>query len=284
MDKFPLFSWRLTAVLCATVLAGCAPKPSAPEQMITQHIELQGARNFRDLGGYTTSDGRRVKTGLLYRADSLAELTESDLHRLQALHLRTIYDFRTSDEARQAPDKPLPGAVRVALPIGEGQMNVATLQAQILAGDLDALNLSDSYGDMLLNATDPLRTWFADLLNPQKNPAVFHCTGGKDRTGMAAALLLVALGVPQETVMQDYLASNYYLHDHIESTLWKVRFASHFRVDGDRFRAIVGVRDVYLENAFKAIIYRYGSIDNYLEQVLQLDAGKRQQLRQIYLE
>ena len=273
------------ALLVGAALAGCAEKP-APPALTGQQVVLDGARNFRDLGGYATGDGKHVKAGLLYRADSLAELTEADLARLAKLQLHSVYDFRTPAEVGPAPDRlPAGQAIRqVELPIGDPAMNVEELRQRILAGDLDALPVLDSYADVVLKHSATYRAWFENLLDPANIPGVFHCTGGKDRTGVGAALFLYALGVPRETALQDYMASNYYLHDYIESTLWKVRFASGFKVDGDRFRALMGVRESYLEKAFATIEVQYGSLDNYLEQALGLDAAKRAQLRALYLE
>lgn len=275
---------RALAVLFTLLAAGCEQKPAAPV-LPEQQIQLEGARNFRDLGGYTTRDGRRVKSGLLFRSDSLAQLSDADLKQLAGLHLRTIYDFRTAAEIEPAPDKLPSAAIRqITLSIGDPNVNVEELRAHIMAGDLETLALPDSYADVVLNHADIWREWFADLLDPARIPGVFHCTGGKDRTGVAAVLFLYAVGVPRETALQDYMASNYYLHDFIESSLWKARFASLFRVDGDRFRTLLGVRASYMEKALQAIEARYGSLDAYLEQALGMDAAKREQLRALYLE
>lgn len=301
MNKLSLHSFEMTKtaaavawrkmlggslLVCAALLAGCAEKPEPPALAAQQVVALEGARNFRDLGGYTTGDGRRVKAGLLFRADSLAQLTDADLERLAALRLRAVYDFRTPAEVGPAPDR-LPAGQdirQVALPIGDPAMNVEALRESIMAGDLDAMPVLDSYAEVALKHSGTYRAWFDDLLDPANIPSVFHCTGGKDRTGVGAALFLYALGVPRATALQDYMASNYYLHDYIEATLWKARFASLFKVDGDQFRALMGVREPYLEKTFAAIEAQYGSLDNYLEQALGLDEAKRAQLRALYLE
>lgn len=279
------FNTALTNIalcLCLLTLTGCAKAPATPP-LVSQHIALDGMHNFRDLGGYATADGHHLKKGLLFRSDSLAKASDADLAELHALRLRTDFDFRTDSEVAAAPDRLPAGVQRIALPMG-GDFNIAALQKEILSGDLSGIDLGKSYGEMVIRDSDKFRTFFTDLLNPQTLPAVFHCTGGKDRTGMATALLLTALGVPRQTVMADYMASNYYLHDDIESTLWKVRLASHFRVDGDGFRGIMGVHRRYLDNAFAAIDAHYGSVDNYLTQALDLDQAKRAQLRQLYLQ
>ena len=273
---------NIVLCLCVLTLSGCAKVPATPP-LVSQHIALDGAHNFRDLGGYATTDGHHIKAGLLYRSNGLDKVSDADLVELQSLKLRTDFDFRTQSETDVAPDRLPSGVRRIALPMGS-DFNIAAMQTQILAGDLSMIDMSKSYGAMAINDSDKFRIWFADLLQPKTLPAVFHCTGGKDRTGLASALLLTALGVPQQTIMADYMASNYYLRDDIERTLWTVRFASLFRIDGDGFRGIVGVRQNYLESAFAAINAHYGSIDNYLEQALGLDQARREQLQQIYLQ
>ncbi|MCB1631751.1 MAG: tyrosine-protein phosphatase [Pseudomonadales bacterium] len=273
-------------LLFATVLAGaCARKPEPPP-LSEQQVAFAGAPNFRDLGGYLTRDGRRLRTGMLYRSGSLAHLTDADLERLATLKLHTVYDFRTPAEVGPAPDRlpPDSGIERVALPIGDPGVDVEALRKRIYAGDIEGLQLAGSYANLVLDKSDIYRAWFEDLLDTRRIPGVFHCTAGKDRTGVGAALFLYALGVPRETVLQDYLASNYYLHDSIEGTVWKARLASRFKVDGDRLRALLGVNEGLLENAFEAIEARYGSLDHYLEQALGLDAEKRERLQALYLE
>lgn len=280
--RFSKILANIFVCLCVLTLYGCTKEPATPP-LVSQHIALEGAHNFRALGGYATTDGRHIKAGLLYRSDGLDKLSDADLVELQALKLSSDFDFRTQAEADVAPDRLPSGVRRIALPMG-ADLNISAMQQQILAGDLSRIDMSKGYGAIVINDSDKLRVWFAHLLQPAALPAVFHCSGGKDRTGLATALLLTALGVPQQTVMADYMASNYYLKDNIEKTLWKVRFASRFRIDGEGFRGIIGVRRNYLENAFAVITARYGSIDNYFEQALGLDQARRELLRQIYLQ
>jgi protein-tyrosine phosphatase len=113
---------------------------------------------------------------------------------------------------------------------------------------------------------------------------MFHCTAGKDRTGFGAAIIMLALGVPKETIMEDYLATNIYTHDRIERTLLIVKVASFFQTDTEALRPILGVEAVFLEEAFNAIEDHYGSTDNYLKLGLGLDEDKLQQLRDLLTE
>lgn len=285
-DRMPM-QWFPAVVLLIGVmlLGGCADRPEPPP-VAGQEIQLEGGRNFRDLGGYATRDGRHLKKGLVYRSGTLAELTDADLDRLAELKLHTVYDFRTPAEVRAAPDRLPPGAdIRsIELPIGNPGLDVEAMRKRVLSGDIDGLVLPDSYAAVMLEHGDAYRKLFDNLLDPERIPGVFHCSAGKDRTGVAAALLLYALGVPRKTVMQDYMATNYYLHDYIEQVVWRVRLASRFRVDGERLRALLGVQPASLENAFVAVEAKYGSLDAYLEQVLGLDQERLERLRALYLE
>lgn len=280
--------WLLYLLLMiGTLLAGgCADRPEQPPLVAEQELRLEGGSNFRDLGGYASRDGRHVKKGLVYRSGSLAQLTDTDLDRLAALKLHTVYDFRSPSEVKAAPDRLPPDSdIRsVPLPIGNPDFDVEELRRRVMSGDIDGIELPDSYADLMLAHGDTYRTLFDNLLDPERIPGLFHCTAGKDRTGMGAALLLTALGVPRETVMQDFMASNYYLHDHTERVVWRARFGSLFRVDGQRLRSIMSVHAVSMENAFAAVEAKYGSVDQYLEQVLGLDEERLERLRTLYLE
>ncbi len=175
-------------------------------------VALEGARNCRDLGGYDTQGGERVRTGLLFRSDRLSGLTDSDLQTLESLRIRTVVDFRGRSEAQRHQSR-LPAGVtaHVHLPIGSsGDPYVdaqATLAEQALAGKVRSITPADMarmYLRMLDNCAQQF-TRLADLVaDPQNLPLLFHCTAGKDRTGVAAALLLEILGVPRQVVLDDY--------------------------------------------------------------------------------
>lgn len=267
------------------LLGGCTDRPEPPP-IAGQQIALEGGTNFRDLGGYATRDGRHVKKGLIYRAGSLAQLTDADLDELARLQLHSVYDFRTPAEVQAAPDRLPPDANirRIELPIGDPGINIEVLRKRVLSGDIDGLALPDSYAEVMLGHSDAYRTLFDNLLDPARIPGVFHCSAGKDRTGVGAALVLYALGVPRETVLLDFMASNYYLHDYRERVIWRVRFTSLFRVDSGQLRSLLSVHAASLENAFAAAEAEYGSMDQYLEQALGLDETRLERLRALYLE
>jgi protein-tyrosine phosphatase len=171
-------------------------------------LPLAGGVNFRDLGGYRTEDGRAVRWAQVYRAGSLAELTAEDVAYLGRLGLRLSCDLRSPDEAERRPDRLPPGAAGLHRPIvaevGRLRRIVTLFRLRHRIQEL----LQNAYAIML----DQNGAIFAEVVHTAANPAnlplVVHCTAGKDRTGLATALLLLALGVPEETVIADYTLSN----------------------------------------------------------------------------
>ena len=173
-----------------------------------RHLGLQGASNFRDLGGYPGSDGRRVRWRRLFRSNHLGQLTDTDIAIVRQLGIRSAFDFRGHEERSGGLCTIAEIAVR-SLPIEPSV--VPALRERAAAGRLSvdvALDLMrESYRNYIRRYTQHFRALFEHLLeNPA--PLVIHCTAGKDRTGVACALLLHALGVPQEIILEDYLLTN----------------------------------------------------------------------------
>jgi protein-tyrosine phosphatase len=172
-------------------------------------LPLTDGVNFRDLGGYRTADGRAVRWGRVFRAGSLAELTDEDVAYLGRLGLRLSCDLRSPEEVAAHPDRLPPGAAArhtaIAAEVGRVRRVVTLTRKRHRIQEL----LQDVY-TIMLDQNGPV---FAGIIraaaDPANLPLVIHCTAGKDRTGLAAALLLLALGVPQETVIADYTLSNH---------------------------------------------------------------------------
>ncbi len=181
-----------------------------------RRVWMDGAVNFRDLGGYKTHDGRRVRWGRVFRADGLSRLSDTDLQRLKQMDIRRVYDFRTASEIEGAHDR-LPedgSAARIHLPVSHGKFDFADAVRRLQNGDTAWLTPDFMVNGYIRNLEKYPQTWAAvirDLAGPEAGPVVFHCTGGKDRTGTCAALILLALGVPEETVIDDHQVSNIYI-------------------------------------------------------------------------
>jgi protein-tyrosine phosphatase len=244
-------------------------------------LYVTGAVNFRDLGGYKTADGRQVKWHLLYRSAELSKLTPGDLALMKSRNITYDVDFRGVEESQAAPDK----------------MNPNTDYTLCSAGGLNSLSdfvksaatLTSGGDSMMINyysKTELLapryKPFFEKLLAvPDDQALVFHCTAGKDRTGIGAALLLYALGVPYEIIMQDYLATNYYRQ---EATVKLINQMVQMHVNQSVASDLAAAKQQYLDATFDAIKKQYGSIDNFLKGPLELDDQKIEILKRKFLE
>lgn len=243
-------------------------------------VTLERASNLRDLGGWPTRDGRRVRTGLIFRAPALLGLSASDRATIQALGLRTAVDFRGVEERNNNPVA-LDGVRHDFQPI-EPSVG-ASLRDIVLTGQAsghvsvqDMLDLlTEAYRAYALSSFPRYRALFRHLLTEELLPLVFHCSAGKDRTGFGAALLLTALGVAWEHVLADYLATN---------RLWRREIARNFDLPEPVKDALLSVQEPLLVAAFDAATREYGSIDAYLETAIGLDASARARLADRFLE
>jgi protein-tyrosine phosphatase len=193
-----------------------APERGRPLLVGERRIDAEGSANLRDLGGYATEDGRTVRWGSLFRSDNLARLTDAGLARVRGLRLRTVVDFRTDSEVRRLPNRfPAPGeADYLRLPIQHGEFEPTAVFERIQRGDYDWISEAFMIAGYIDNVERHTAVWsrfFALAADARRRPLLFHCTGGKDRTGVGAALLLLALGVPVETVVADYGLSDPYI-------------------------------------------------------------------------
>lgn len=260
-------------------------------------LPLQGGVNFRDLGGYATADGRRVRWGKLFRSGDNSQLTDADHAYLRRLGIRTVCDLRSNDERARAPTR--------AERFGDGVAYVAWDYAQVMDGDQEAFGavLRDSpdpaaaasemmagfYRQMPQGFADRFRTVFDALADG--DGMLFQCSAGKDRTGLTAALLLAALGVERDQIMADYLLSNRYA-DRIAARHMPAEgeaddnpaMAMFARLPAEVRDAFMGVKPAYLQAAFDGIDADYGSLDAYFEKALGLSADDLQALRARYLE
>jgi protein-tyrosine phosphatase len=241
-----------------------------------RHLNLAGASNFRDLGGYPARDGRVVRWRQIFRSNHLGHLTEADIELLRPLGLKSAFDFRGTEERAAA----MCGIEEIAvhsLPIEPTV--VAALRARRANGvplsSADAFDvMRDSYRSYVRHNTASFRALFAHLLE-DRAPLVIHCTAGKDRTGFACALILHVLGVPDDLIAEDYLLTNrFYRRDPSASSDLP-----------DEVRQVLGsVEASFLAAAYDAISAEYGDLENYLSDGLGLGARQRAALEARYLE
>ncbi len=254
------------------------PRHGAPLVTAERSLHMATAPNFRDVGGYRTADGRWVRMGLVYRSDELDRLSEVDLARIGRLAPALVVDLRTQPERSRGPDRlpagaePMVADVAADAPPGQGIAKIST------AGEAaDFLVLANQQFVSLPSAKDAYTRLFARLQAPT-GAVVYHCSAGKDRTGWATAVLLTALGVPRETVMADYMASNGYL---VEKN--RAMFSAMPAATAAKLEPVFTVRAAYLNAAFDEVDKRYGSFDRYLKEGLGLNDAALARLRVRFL-
>jgi protein-tyrosine phosphatase len=241
-----------------------------------RHLNLSGASNFRDLGGYLTRDGRTVRWRQIFRSNHLGHLTDDDAAVLRSLGVKSAFDFRGTGERAEA----LCGMSDVTVHSLPVEPTVVAALRAIAAGgtplsaDHAVEVMRDSYRSYVQQNTPRFRALFAHLLE-DRAPLVIHCTAGKDRTGFACALILHTLGVPDEVISEDYLLTNRFyrrdpnsgsdLPDHVTQVLGSVQPA-------------------FLGAAFEAIDADYGSLEAYLRDGIGLGAAERTALAARYLQ
>jgi protein-tyrosine phosphatase len=240
-----------------------------------RHLALQGASNFRDLGGYPTRDGRLTRWRHIFRSNHLGQLTAADVEIVRALGVRSAFDFRGVEE-RAAGVCVMDEIAVHSLPIEPTV--VAALREQLTAGKLTAPValeiMRESYRNYVRHNTHSFRALFGHLLE-DRAPLVIHCTAGKDRTGFAAALILHALGVADDAIAGDYLLTNqYYRRDPSAAT----------DLPDDVRDAICSVEASYLAAAFEAVAAEYGDLESYLRDGLELGRPERDALTARYLQ
>ncbi|HEJ83499.1 MAG TPA: hypothetical protein ENO25_02925 [Desulfobacteraceae bacterium] len=191
-------------------------------------VPLEGPANFRDMGGYATSNGSRVRWGHIYRSDNLANLSEKDRAVLKQMGIGLVCDLRTTPETSKWPDRlPDDGSIDyLQIPIIHGEREFDFYWEKIGRGDVGWLTenfmiaankrIIDEYGEMLGKIIHI-------LAQPETPPMVFHCAGGRDRTGVCAALILLALGVPEETIIYDYCLSGVFISKRMEVINSRIR-------------------------------------------------------------
>ena len=250
-------------------------------------VELEGAHNLRDLGGYETRDGRTVKWGLIYRSDALHELTDGDLEVLAERDLRTVIDFRTREERLAEPDR-IPPSVRTVqlLQLNQVEVNVAEFVERLLSGEMSADEsrrfLLDSYIRTIREGGSSFGEVFTALASGANAPLLFHCTAGKDRTGLMAAVLLSVLGVPRDVVADDYVLTEHYRAHIIASELERVsEIVPPAGMEALKARL---ARREYILAALEEIDSEYGGIDAYVRIQMGIDEDVVARLRALYLE
>ncbi|MGR3742425.1 tyrosine-protein phosphatase [Companilactobacillus sp. DQM5] len=254
---------------------------------------LESGRNFRELGGYKTQDGKTLKYHKILRSANLAELTKKDQDFLFNYGLIKDIDFRSKDEVQKEPDRIPDGVEYVFNPVlkeDETKVSKSTSEIEKEFG----FTFNDGYKQMLQvyenitlddESKHAYRIFFNHLLDNTEDNQVtlFHCTAGKDRTGMAAVYFLWALGVDQETIKNDYLLTNKLMKSYIDKKIELLK-AKHTSSDIiSSVKALMSVNEDYLNVAKRSILAENGSMENYLKESLDLSKQEINDLKKIYL-
>ncbi len=255
-----------------------AASPDALDASLPRQVDLAGCTNMRDLGGYPGYGGSRLRFGQVFRASSLASLTEDDLATVGTLGLRCIVDLRGVEESARAPSRlPRPAPEVVALPVeptvGASLRDIMT--AGRATGEDVVTLLARAYSAYATEKLPRFRALLALIADPARRPIAFHCTAGKDRTGFAAALLLLALGVPRETVIADYLATDRF---------WRREHALPPGTPPEVAEALTRTHRRLLERALDLALAGHPPGDDGLAAALGMDAARLSALRDALLE
>ncbi|MEW2625396.1 tyrosine-protein phosphatase [Streptomyces sp. NPDC048106] len=258
------------------------------QQVPSTEPELAGVRNFRDVGGLPTVDGRRLRQGVLFRSGHLAHATDEDAAFLSSLGLHTIFDFRNAaDQKLEGPDVALPGVRNVNLPLSD-PADGAEFWKMVRDGDLGELRaiLDDgkaaarmvaSYRSTVRNRTSE-HSRVLHAIAEDSVPALMHCAAGKDRAGISIAVTLLAVGVERDAIVADYLESN------AKHRRYKVQrsgsaHSAYTPEVMELLSPLFDARAEYLAAAFDSIEETWGGVDPYLERGLRLTPETRERLR-----
>jgi len=258
------------------------PEPEAEAR--ARFLPLAGGINFRDAGGYATATGHRVRRGKIFRSGNLAYLTDADLAQLEALGVRWVCDLRTEQEIALAPDRVPNGALYQNLPAYQKTNAHEWLTTLFFRrAELDTV-MAEGYVRLAAQRAKIFGQALTQLADPHNLPVIFHCTAGKDRTGIVVALLLHILGVPEETILADYTLSNAHFDRILEVTQHDIKRMASVGITPNETRPIMSVQAFYLRGLFHYLRGQYGSIEAYLRGPAGVTAETVARLRENLLE
>ncbi|WP_430613934.1 tyrosine-protein phosphatase [Flavobacterium sp. JP2137] len=247
-----------------------------------RRIYFKKTPNFRDIGGLKTSEGRTLRWGKIFRSGQLNGVKKKELKTIENLDIRTLVDLRTPAEVDKKPDKyPASTQYYKFNAFEEEQDQLAQTRKAVFKGKINAEEsvalLQAFYSYYPTEDTEVIREIIHTLLD-QDGAVLFHCSAGKDRTGIIGALILSILKVDRETIYQDYLLSNNYRKAGIEKQLrWiKIGRLIYPGLNQEVVENFSWINDIYLKATFDQIDAKYGSMDNYIHRVLRISESQRQ--------
>lgn len=265
----------------------------------TRLIELPHVTNFRDIGGYIGEDGKQVKYGQFYRCAGLSQLDETDFQILKELNVKIIVDFRSIGEKDNEPDIIPPeceyyhfsGIVTMddKNNLGNsfgGNLDMKTTIMEIIQKKIEMPNpveyLKECY-IIMAEQSQSFKDFFKVIKDNPDKPIAFHCTAGKDRTGVAAALILLSLGVSEEVVIEDYLLSNVFRKAENDGIKGILKTYIDKEEALEMIKVALEVNEELLLTYFNKVKELYGNWDNYFEKALGISKEDRTELKRRYL-
>ena len=274
------------------------------EKQIQNEYSIETIENFRDLGGIRTADGKTVKKGKLFRCAALHGASEEDIQRIRELGIDTIIDFRSHREAYVHPD-----------PVIEGirNLNISLFKERERHEGVERTDNDDPFYEMMIKASLDHPTMFAEhltgayrdlvsgeaaiagytrffelLASEECDKVLWHCSAGKDRTGVAAILLLEAMDADRQTIRENYLATNQYLGRTLKEILGLVKEMAgeheHYEAICDSFATAMSASEIFIDTCYKTIEEQAGSPQAFLEKYLHVDENMRRKLKEKYCE
>ena len=249
-------------------------------------LKINGGHNFRDMGGYRTTDGRTVRWATLYRSGVMSKIDPSEIATLKSLGIVSICDLRTTRERARHPTTWHEGS-SVEMLTRDYDMSAGVLKNLIAGEDVSTQDIADHmhviYRDLLEEQAESYAALFRRLADGQV-PLVFNCAAGKDRTGIAAALILSALGVSREDVMADYALTNEFIDGLVDMMRQDEDFSEWFSEKPESAYPLLRAEPPYLEGMFDELEERYGGLKPYLADILYVSEADIEAMRNNLLE
>ncbi len=266
------------------------------KKCVIRRIHLEGANNTRDLGGFETVDGRVIKKHRLIRSGELANLTQRDIQILKdEYNLKKIVDLRTDMEMEHKPDLEIEGVEFEHIPFVDTQTVGITREKNIVISAVKKIKtMSESameYMESMYRALitsehciKNIKRFFEVLLENEDGSIIFHCSAGKDRVGAACMLVMSILGVPQEVIIRDYLATQKFGQKYNQKYETLSKCVSKNAKVAEYAKIFLSTNKEFILAMYDEIEKRYGTVENYAEECLGLDEEKREKLKSMYLE
>ncbi|UOQ87490.1 tyrosine-protein phosphatase [Gracilibacillus salinarum] len=254
-------------------------------------LTIEGAINFRDMGGYQTEDGRTVVESIFFRSGDLSKLTGAGLQQLKQLNIWKICDFRSNNEISENPDPIIEHAEHIHMPVIPENEKILDPKQQMehymkLVQQNQGEQMMVDLNRTMVEQKDVWRDLLHLLLDDNSGPIIIHCTAGKDRTGVGSALILKTLGVSEAVILEDYEKTNEAIEQLKSITKGSIpaeledAMKEKLKETGT---AMVAAKRIYIEAYFDEINRLYGSFDQYLEEGLGISKEMRQKLQDKYL-